>query len=167
MGKVTTLQEYLDAISKIEQSKSCKPSWDFRVPSRLADSDVLANSFYAKFGLQRPRSRSFGSGQTARSSSHTPQSSGASNGSRSVHSRAGSSSSRLPLHQIVLEALEMIRIEGIAMKPESKEEERREVIKEERRREAIKGGQAKRMKEGRREAMGKRLSLGVRIVNLE
>ena len=35
----------------------------------------------------------------------------------------------LLLHLIVLEALEMIRIEGIALKLEIKEEERREVIK--------------------------------------
>ena len=77
----------------------------------------------------------------------------------------------LLLHLVVLEALEMIRIEGIAMKPENKEEERREVIKEERRevikeerrREAMKGGQGKRVKEGRRGAMGK--CLGVGIVN--
>ena len=35
----------------------------------------------------------------------------------------------LLLHLIVLEALEMIRIEGIALKLEIKEEEKREVIK--------------------------------------
>ena len=65
-----------------------------------------------------------------------------------------------------LEVLEMIKTEGTNLKLKIKEEERREVIKEERRREAMKGGQGKRMKEGRREAMGKRLILGVGIVNL-
>ena len=73
----------------------------------------------------------------------------------------------LLLHLVVLEALEMIRIEGIAMKQEIKEGERRKVIKEERRREAMKGGQGKRMREGRREAMEKRLNLEGGIVNLE
>ena len=68
---------------------------------------------------------------------------------------------------LVVGALEMIRIEDIAMKLKIKEKERRKVIKEERRREAMKGGQGKRMREGRREAMEKRLSLGVEIVNLE
>ena len=99
MGKVTTLQEYLDAISKIEQSRACKPTHDFIVPSRLADSDVVANSFYAKFGLEKPRSRSFESSQSQKSSSNTPQTSrtssrASSNGSSGAPRRAGSSSSR-------------------------------------------------------------------------
>ena len=67
---------------------------------------------------------------------------------------------------LVVEALEMIRIEDIAMKLKIKEGERRKVIKEERRREAMKGGQGKGMREGRREAMEKRLNLEGGIVNL-
>ena len=68
---------------------------------------------------------------------------------------------------LVVEALEMIRIEDIAMKLKIKEGERRKAIKEERRREAMKGGQGKGMREGRREAMEKRLNLEGGIVNLE
>ena len=99
MGRTTTLQDYLDAVSKIEQSKSCKPARDYIVPSRLADSDVTANSFYAKFGLEKPRSRSIESSKIQKSSSNTPQSSrtssrASSNGSRGTPRRAGTSSSR-------------------------------------------------------------------------
>ena len=59
MGKVTTLQEYLEAISKIEQSKSCKPTRDFIVPSQLADSDVVANSFLCQIWSAKTKKQIF------------------------------------------------------------------------------------------------------------
>ena len=45
MAKSCTLQDHLDAISNIEQVVTCKPSRDYLVPARLADSDIMASAF--------------------------------------------------------------------------------------------------------------------------
>ena len=83
MAKSCSLQDHLDAIANIEQVPACKPSRDFVVPQRLADSDVTINTFWTKHGLEKPALK-------PRSKSETSQSSGASTRESSWDSRGSS-----------------------------------------------------------------------------
>ena len=57
MAKSCTLQDHLDAISNIEQVVACKPSRDYVVPARLADSDIMASAFWTQYGLTKPQNK--------------------------------------------------------------------------------------------------------------
>ena len=83
MAKSCSLQDHLDAVANIEQVPACKPSRDFVVPQRLADSDVTVNTFWTKHGLEKPALK-------PRSKSETSQSSGASTRASSWDSRGSS-----------------------------------------------------------------------------
>lgn len=54
MSKQVTLLEYLECVSKVEQTPSCKITRELTVPNRLADSDIQVESFFSKYGMSRP-----------------------------------------------------------------------------------------------------------------
>ena len=57
MAKSCTLQDHLDAISNIEQVVACKPSRDYLIPARLADSDIMSSAFWTQYGLTKPQKK--------------------------------------------------------------------------------------------------------------
>ena len=97
MAKSCTLQDHLDAISNIEQVGACKPTRDYLVPARLADSDVMASAFWTQYGLTKPKRKPLAekpNGKPGKSQSGTPQSSGPPSRSSSWESARGSSAER-------------------------------------------------------------------------
>ena len=97
MAKNCTLQDHLDAIANIEQVVTCKPSRDYLVPARLADSDIMASAFWTQYGLTKPQNKpqaGKNNEKPERSKSNTPQTSGQSTRSSSWESARGSSTGR-------------------------------------------------------------------------
>ena len=97
MAKSCTLQDHLDTISNIEQVVACKPSRDYLIPARLADSDIMSSAFWTQYGLTKPQKKpqaEKNNGKPGWSKSGTPQTSGPSTRSSSWESARGPSAGR-------------------------------------------------------------------------
>ena len=97
MAKSCTLQDHLDAIANIETVGACKPTRDYLVPARLADSNVMASAFWTQYGLSKPKGKpqtEKPNNKPGKSKSGTPQSSGPPTRSSSWESVRGSSAER-------------------------------------------------------------------------